>query len=133
MKEFMFFIRKQSDSKLTLSPEKHQQFLKGCENYIDKLKKEGKLISAQPIERDGVIISYSNKGWKDVPFDETKEVIGGYYHILAEDLLEAIAIAKANPEFEYNPDTRLEVRPIKMKEDSTGFLYPTNYKFVKDH
>src|SRR5215467_13486174 len=132
MKEFMFFIRKQSDSKLTLSPEKHEQFLKGCESYIDNLKKQGKLISAQPIERDGVIVSSSNKGWKDVPFNETKEVIGGYYHILAEDLLEAIEIAKANPEFEYNPDTRIEVRPIKMKEDSTGFVYPTNYKFVKD-
>lgn len=133
MKEFMFFIRKQSDSELTLSPERHQQFLKGCETYIAKLKKEGKLISAQPIEREGNIISRQDNVWKDVPFSETKEVIGGYYHILAEDLSEAIAIAKANPEFEFNPDTRIEVRPIKMKEDATGFVYPTNYKFIKDH
>ena len=132
MQEFMFFIRKQSDSKMTLSPEKHQEFLKGCETYIAKLKKEGKLISAQPIERAGDIISYPGKEWKDVPFNETKEVIGGYYHILAEDLSEAIAIAKENPEFEYNPDTRIEVRPIKMKEETTGFVYPTTYKFVKD-
>jgi hypothetical protein len=133
MKEFMFFIRKQTDSKMTLSPERHEQFLKGCETYIGKLKKEGKLISAQPIERDGDIISCTNNVWKDVPFNETKEVIGGYYHILAEDLSEAIAIAKANPEFEYNPDTRIEVRPVKMKEDITGFAYPTNYKFTEDH
>ena len=126
MKEFMFFIRKQSDSKMTLSPEKHQQFLKGCETYIGKFKKEGRLISAQPIERDGDIISCSNNEWKDVPFNETKEVIGGYYHIRAEDLSEAITIAKANPEFEFNPDTRIEVRPIKMKEETTGFVYPTN-------
>jgi hypothetical protein len=133
MKEFMFFIRKQSDSELTLSPERHQQFLKGCETYIAKLKKEGKLISAQPIEREGNIISRQDDVWKAVPFSETKEVIGGYYHILAEDLSEAIAIAKANPEFEFNPDTRIEVRPIKMKEDTTGFVYPTNYKFIKDH
>jgi hypothetical protein len=129
----MFFIRKQSDSKLTLSPEKHEQFLKGCETYIAKLKKEGKLISAQPIEREGDILSYSGQVWKDVSFNESKEVIGGYYHILAEDLSEAIAIAKANPEFEYNPDTRIEVRPIKMKEETTGFVYPTNYKFLKNH
>jgi len=129
MKEFMFFIRKQSDSQVTLSPERHQQFLKGCEAYIGRLKKEGKLISAQPIERDGNIISCSNNVWKDVPFNEIKEVIGGYYHILAEDLSEAIAIAKANPEFEFNPDTRIEVRPIKMKEETTEFVYRTNYKF----
>lgn len=126
MKEFMFFIRKQSDSQITLAPDKHQQFLKGCETYIGKLKKEGKLISAQPIERDGDIISLSNDEWKDVPFNETKEVIGGYYHIRAEDLSEAITIAKANPEFEFNPDTRIEIRPIKMKEATTGFVYPTN-------
>jgi len=132
MKEFMFFIRKQSDSELTLSPERHQQFLKGCETYIAKLKKEGKLISAQPIEREGNIISRKDNVWKDVSFSETKEVIGGYYHILAEDLSEEIALAKANPEFEYNPDTRIEVRPIKMKEDTSGFVYPTNYKFSKD-
>ena len=132
MREFMFFIRKRSDSTMTLSPEKHQHFLKSCEKYIAKLKNEGKLISAQPIQRDGDIISYAGKVWKDVPFNETKEVIGGYYHILAEDLSEAIAIAKANPEFEYNPDTRIEVRPIKMKEETTGFVYPTNYKFIKE-
>jgi len=133
MKEFMFFIRKQSDNELTLSPERHQQFLKGCETYIAKLKKEGKLISAQPIEREGNIISQQDNVWKEIPFSETKEVIGGYYHILAEDLSEAIAIAKANPEFEFNADTRIEVRPVNMKEDTTGFVYPTTYKFVKDH
>src|SRR5262245_963394 len=128
MKEFMFFIRKNTDSKLSLPPETHQQFLKGCETYIGKLKKEGKLISAQPIERAGKIISGSEGAWKEVSFDESREVIGGYYHILANDLDEAISIAKAKPEFEFNKDTRIEVRPIKMKEETTGFTYPTQQK-----
>ena len=125
MKEFMFFIRKQSDSKESLSPDKHQQFLKSCESYIGKLKSEGKLISAQPIDRAGHIISGKTGTWKEVPFNETTEVIGGYYHILAKNLEEAIDIAKRNPEFEFNIGTRIEVRPIKMKEDATGFVYPT--------
>ena len=120
MKEFMFFIRKQSNSQETLSPNQHQKFLKSCESYIGKLKHENKLISAQPIEWSGKILSTSG----DSPYNESKEVIGGYYHILAKDLDEAIAIAKANPEFEYNPKTRIEVRPIKMKEETTGFVYP---------
>jgi len=124
MKEFMFFIRKQNDSKETLSPGKHREFLKGCENYIGNLKKQGKLISAQPIDRTGKIISKKNGLWKEVPFNETTEVIGGYYHILAADLNEAIEIAKANPEFEFNENTRIEVRAIKMKEETTGFVYP---------
>jgi hypothetical protein len=37
----------------------------------------------------------------------------------------AIEIAKANPEFQFNEGTRIEVRPIKMKEETTGFVYPT--------
>src|ERR1044071_6412519 len=128
MKEFMFFIRKQVDSKATLAPNLHEQFLKGCETYIGKLKSEGKLISAQPIQRMGKIISYTDGKWKDVPFNETKEVIGGYYHILAKDLEEAIEIAKKNPEFQFNPDTRIEVRPLTMKEETTGFVYPSQDK-----
>ena len=124
MKEFMFFIRKQTDSKLSLAPDVHEQFLKGCENYIGNLKKQGKLISAQPIERAGNIISRKNGVWNEAPFNESIEVIGGYYHILANDLDDALEIAKANPEFEFNEGTKIEVRPIKMKEETTGFVYP---------
>jgi hypothetical protein len=51
-------------------------------------------------------------------------VIVGYYHILAEDLEEAIAIAKKNPEFAYSTTARIEVRPIKTKEVITGYVYP---------
>lgn len=109
----MFFIRKQTDSKLTLSPEMHHRFSKGCESYIDNLKKKGKLISAQPIGRAGKIISGKQGEWKEVAFNETSEVIGGYYHILAIDIDEAIEIAKAKPEFEFNTNTRIEVQPIK--------------------
>ena len=46
-------------------------------------------------------------------------------HILAEDLDDAIAIAKGNPEFEYGTTARIEVRPIKMKEETTSYIYPT--------
>ena len=48
----------------------------------------------------------------------------GYYHIYAGDLQEAIGIAKLNPEFEYGSTVRIEVRPIKIKEATTGFVYP---------
>jgi hypothetical protein len=124
MKEFMFFIRKQGNSQETLPPDMHHKFLKSCERYIGNLKKEGKLITAQPIEWKGSIVSRADTTWRETPFNEGVEVIGGYYHILAKDLHEATIIAKANPEFEYNPNTRIEIRPIKMKEESTGFLYP---------
>jgi hypothetical protein len=92
--------------------------------YIEKLKKDGNLKSAQPLVKEGKIISGSKGSWKDGPFNETKEVIIGYYHILANSIEEAIEIAKGNPEFAYTNTARIEVRPIKMKEESTGFTYP---------
>jgi hypothetical protein len=128
MKEFMLFIRNEMDHQATWSPEQHKQFLKKCEDYIGSLTKEGKLKSAQPLIREGQMISGSKGKWKTGPFNETKEVIVGYYHILAENIEDAIAIAKRNPEFEYGTTARIEIRPIKMKEESTGFVYPKTVK-----
>ena len=40
------------------------------------------------------------------------------------DRSEAISLAKENPEFEYSASAKIEVRPVKMKEETTGFVYP---------
>jgi hypothetical protein len=124
MNEFMLRILNEIDHQNAWSPEQHQQFLKSCEIYIDKLTKDGKLKTAQPLVREGVIISRSNGKWKEIPFNETKEVQVGYYHIIAKDMNEAIEIAKGNPEFEYGTTARIEVRPLKTKEESTDYVYP---------
>jgi hypothetical protein len=128
MKEFMLLIRNEIDHQASWTSEQHQQFLKKCEDYIGNLTIEGKLKSAQPLVREGRIISGSKGAWKDWPFNETIEVIVGYYHILAEDLDDAMTIAKGNPEFEFGTTARIEVRPIKTKEESTGFIYPKTAK-----
>jgi hypothetical protein len=39
-----------------------------------------------------------------------------------------VTIAKANPEFEYGTAARIEVRPVKIKEQTTGFVYPKKYE-----
>lgn len=124
MKEFMLLIRNESDSKDAFSPEQNQAFLKACEVYIENLKKTGNLKKAQPLVREGKMISGSNGAWKDGPFNESKEVIVGYYHILAKDLDEAVAIAKGNPEFAFTTTARIEVRPIKTAEVTTAYVYP---------
>ena len=125
MKEFMLLIRNEGDGKAGLSSEEHQKFLKACESYIDELKKKGQLMSAQPMMREGKLISRTEGNFKDGPYNESKEIIVGYYHLLANDLDDAIAIAKRNPELAFVKGARIEVRPIKMKEDSTNYTYPT--------
>jgi hypothetical protein len=124
MKEFMLLIRNEGDGKADFSSEQQKQFLKACEVYIENLKKKASLISAQPLVREGKMISGTVESFKDGPYNETKEIIVGYYHILANDINEAIAIAKRNPEFAFVKGAKIEVRPVKMIEQSTNYVYP---------
>ena len=120
----MLYIRNAGDAKAALTADEHLAFIKKCEVYIGKLKAADNLIAAQPIVREGFIISKTENGWNKTAIDPTKEVQVGYYHIKANDIEEAITIAKENPEFEYVASATVEVRPIKMKEEQTNFVYP---------
>jgi hypothetical protein len=124
MGEFIFLIRKDPDISHVLTPEKHLEFLKSCETYIEQLKKNGKLIAVQPMERSGNIVSFYGGDWSLAPFDEKNDIISGYYLVRANGLDEAIEIAKENPEFKFYSGSRVEVRPIKSKEKETGYQYP---------
>ncbi|WP_190809087.1 YciI family protein [Flagellimonas sp. S3867] len=115
MQEFMIFIKTKGDHLEGLSEEQQQAHVQKIGKYIGGLMESGKLKGAQPLDMDGAII-HGNKGvFKDGPFNESKEVIVGYFHIVAENLLEATAIAKANPMFE-DAEGNIEVRPIKQME-----------------
>lgn len=124
MKEYLLILRGTEDLLESLSSDQKKRFLNKVQHYIENLINEGKLKGAQPLERQGRIISGTKENLKDEPFTETKDVIIGYYHILANDLNEAISIAKENPEFEFGSKVKIEVRPIKMKEELIDFVYP---------
>lgn len=124
MKEFMLYIRNAGDAKAALSAAEHLAFIKQCEVYIGQLQAENKLIAAQPIVREGFVVSKNGDNWNCLAVDANKEVQVGYYHIRAKDMNEAIKMAKDNPEFAFVPSASIEVRPIKMKEEETNFVYP---------
>jgi hypothetical protein len=124
MKEFMLLIHNDADSKSSFTEAREKEFLNACRVYIENLKKNDNLVSAQPLVREGVMLSGSDGNWGKAPYRENKEVIVGYYHIMADDLDDAITIAKGNPEFAYTKTARIEVRPIKMKEEATAYVYP---------
>jgi len=125
MKEYILYIRNEKDAKKALTEDQHKAFINKCETYIGILKSENKLIAAQPVVREGIILKKTDSGWTEIDIVTYNETQAGYYHILASDFAEAIKIAKENPEFEYIPSATIEVRPIKTKEDETGFVYPT--------
>ena len=47
----MLLVSNEGERLAALSPEKRLEFVKKCEVYIGALKKEGKLIAAQPLMR----------------------------------------------------------------------------------
>ncbi|MEM8999220.1 MAG: YciI family protein [Bacteroidota bacterium] len=115
MQEFLLLIRNEVTPKSNLSPEQMQHHIEKIGAYLKQLAEKGHMKSAQPLENEGVILSYKNREIIDGPFNETKEVISGYYHLLAKNLDEAIALAKKDPRFEEGI-WRIEVRPIKKVE-----------------
>jgi len=113
MQEFMIFIKTNGDHLEGLSPEQQQLHVQNIGKYIGSLLESGKLKGAQPLEMGGAVI-HSNEGvFKDGPFNESKEVIVGYFHIIAKSLEEAVEVAKANPMLK-ETETIVEVRPIKQ-------------------
>jgi hypothetical protein len=115
MKEFLFLIKTEGDYCAALTQEQYQDHLKKVSNYIHRLMEEGKLKEAQPLQMGGLVI-HGNRGiFKDGPFVESKEVIVGYYQILANDINEAVEIAKANPVFE-DTEAWMEIRAVKHED-----------------
>lgn len=114
MQEFMLFIRTEGDPWAKMSPQEMQNHVQKGMNYIGGLMKSGKLKSAQPLAMEGKTISGEKGSLKDGPYNETKEVIAGYFHLIVKDFEEAMEIAKANPIFEDGLGAKIEVRPMKV-------------------
>ena len=94
-----------------LSPEELQKAMSQFKDWFERLTAEGKLKAAQPLVREGRIVSgKQGRVVADGPFAESKEAIGGYFLLSANSLDEAIAVAKSAPSLEYG--TQIEVRPV---------------------
>ena len=94
-----------------ISPEELQKAMSQFKDWFERLTAEGKLKAAQPLVREGRIVSgKQGRVVADGPFAESKEAIGGYFLLAANSLDEAVAIAKSSPSLEYG--TQIEVRPV---------------------
>ena len=88
--------------------------------YVDELKKNGYLITAEPLQSVRTAATVRVRSGKvsvtDGPFAETKETLGGFFLIHAKDLNEAIQVAAKWPSARLGS---IEVRPIEdgLKED----------------
>ncbi|MEO1009986.1 MAG: YciI family protein [Bacteroidota bacterium] len=112
MKDYLLIIKTEGCIWTDLSAEQLQKHMENGSAYIGNLMQKGILKGANPIEKEGSRIIKKNQGTlKDGPFNESKEVVAGYFHISAKDTDAAVAIAKENPIFNDIP-TQIEVHPL---------------------
>jgi len=82
-------------------------------DYVATLRRSGRLVDTQPLQSATRARTVRVRGGKvsvtDGPFAETKEQIGGYFLVEAENLDEAIEIASHWPSARFGS---IEVRPI---------------------
>jgi hypothetical protein len=89
--------------------------------WLARLVDEGRMKTGQRLASEGKTVSRKNV-MTDGPFGETKEVIGGYWFIMAGSLEEAAKIAAGNPCL--NCGLFYEIRPIDP-ERATAFTVTT--------
>ena len=95
----------------------HTEFdttMRGCFDKADELKRNGKLLDSRmlqaPSTAKSIRVRNGRRTTHDGPFAETKEVLGGFNLIEAEDMDEALRIAA---EFPWSQTGCVEVRPLE--------------------
>lgn len=99
-------------------PEKSAEEIQGAIDsfyvWYEQLVAEGKFKPGSRLSTEGKRVSAA--GVIDGPFTESKEVIGGYWFIIASNLEEAAAIAAHSPCLACG--LTYEIRPIELERAS---------------
>ncbi len=92
----------------TSSPEEMQEMMGKWMAWIDKLAKQGRYESGEPLLPGGKLVKGTNGSHvTDGPYTEGKEIVGGYFIIKAKDMAEAVEIAKDCPDFDYGGEVQV--------------------------
>jgi hypothetical protein len=114
--DFLVLSRGQWDESKT--PAQIQAAIDDFYVWYEGLLATGQAKPGQRLAREGKVVTRS--GILDGPFAEAKEVVGGYWVIVAADLAEAATIAAGNPCLACGLQT--EVRPVDPERASATSL-----------
>jgi hypothetical protein len=88
--------------------------MRDCLTHADEMQRDGRLLQTEMLEDTrtarSVRVRNGRKTVVDGPFAETKEVLGGFNIIEADNMDEALRIAE---EFPWSRIGSVEVRPIR--------------------
>jgi hypothetical protein len=109
MAEYLILIYQPETSDENATPEMWQEAIKAHGRFAEQIVELGaKMLGGNALDSTSTATSVRGDLVTDGPFVETKEALGGYYLIEADDLDQALAIAKLCPA----PGGGIELRPI---------------------
>jgi hypothetical protein len=114
--EYLVLSRGKWDADKT--PEQIQQAIDAFYRWYEGLVAEGRMKPGHRLSTEGRRVARS--GTTDGPFAEAKELVGGYWFIVAGSLDEAAALASANPCMACG--LSYEVRPLENERASARRL-----------
>lgn len=112
IREYLVISRGQWDRAAT--PAQIQDAIDRFYDWHDQLITEGRMRTGSRLGREGRLVS--REQIIDGPYSEAKEVVGGYWWILARSLDEAAATAAGNPCLAYG--LAFEIRPLDPERAS---------------
>jgi hypothetical protein len=113
MEKYMFIFLGGDPSQL--SPEAQQAHMGKWFAWVKKLESENRYVGGEALLPGGKTINGPKKVVTDGPFAESKEVVAGYFVVLAKNLAEATEMAKECPDYDLNGI--VEVREVMKFDD----------------
>jgi hypothetical protein len=113
--KFMLLIYDDEQSWLRLNEAGREKVFAAHHRFTEELQKRGKLLGGEALQPSTEAALVRKKEGKvvhtDGPFAETKEQLGGFYLVDANDMAEACEWAQRLPEAE---NGTIEVRPVMV-------------------
>jgi hypothetical protein len=110
MAQYLILIYEREEEYATATPEVFNNVMEAHNRFGEQF--HDKIVGGNALRDTSTATSIRNDVVTDGPFVETKEVLGGYYLVEANDLDEALEIGKQCPA----PFGGVEVRPIQVFE-----------------
>ena len=117
MSQYMLLLHESTTDFADLSAEDIQQVIGEYVAWRNSVAEKGKLVGGAKLKDEGgKSLTMTNGALRvtDGPFAESKEVIGGYFTIFADDYDEAVAITETCPHLKYGG--WIELREIEPTE-----------------
>ena len=92
------------------SPEDMQRIVEKYLNWSQQLRDKNQHLAGEELSSNGRVVTVKNGKVVDGPFAETKESVGGFWLIEAENLEQAVQISRSCPHLDFKGE--VEVREV---------------------